>query len=287
MAASTKDSQPQETRYYASETYLLPSDEEERSRLEIQYRMILSYTKDLLPANLTLEDGDAILDAGTGTGIWLNDVAKEVSPTISLVGIDIEGRLFPPPLPNQTFKVQSSLELPADWSSRFAFCHQSLMGLAFSSDAWKTCAEQYFRVLKPGGIIQLQEYDVLWTMGHDIVMPPYSVRALNALRQLCGLKNIDPDMYPKIAGLLTAAGFVDVQISKMDIPLAKGGKATDALRSSIDAWRGMKGAVIKLGGLGMAETDEQFDVFLEAMAEEWRQGDFSMPYIIWTARKGL
>ncbi|EJU06516.1 hypothetical protein DACRYDRAFT_13149 [Dacryopinax primogenitus] len=260
-----QETRSQEERYYTAESYLLPSDEEERLRMEIL----------------------SLILAREQASVWLNHIAKTVPSTVSLIGADIEDKLFPKPLSNQIFVIQSSLDLPKDWSSRFNLVHQRLMGLAFSSDAWKKCIEEQFRVLKPGGWVQIEEYDILWSLHKDHDIPPYSLASIEGLRTLCGLKNVDPEMYPKIEGLLETAGFVDVRLEKLGIPLVVDGQCTDAHHGSIEAWRGMKGAIVRLGGLGMGKTHEKFDQWLDLLGEEWRSTGQSLPYLIWTGRKPL
>src|SRR5438105_3456008 len=53
-----------------------------------------------------------IADIGTGTGIWLLDVAKSLSPTCQFIGFDVSSSAFPPPQtlpPNVSFQVQDML----------------------------------------------------------------------------------------------------------------------------------------------------------------------------------
>ncbi|KZT60180.1 hypothetical protein CALCODRAFT_142853 [Calocera cornea HHB12733] len=218
------------------------------------------------------------------TGVWLADVANLAPST--LVGVDISDRLFPPPKAHQSFLVHSSLQLPVNWSSRFSLVHQRLMGLAFGADAWKTCIGEYIRALKPGGWVMLEEMDVVFSFGSDFEIPPVSARSISALRSLCATRNIDPDIFPKLADMLTAAGFVDVHVKHLKLPVVDGDN-DGLLRTSLDAWRGMKAAVLTLGGLGLGKDEEEFDAYLAAKDAEWRNGNFCLPWIIWTARKPL
>ncbi|EJU06519.1 hypothetical protein DACRYDRAFT_103463 [Dacryopinax primogenitus] len=85
-------------------------------------------------ATITEQGGIPQLNAstGTGTGIWLLDMAKSVPSSVTLVGVDIQSRLFPPAQPNMKFFVGSTFDLPTEMDCTFALVHQRLMVAAFS-----------------------------------------------------------------------------------------------------------------------------------------------------------
>ncbi|KAF9012758.1 hypothetical protein BDQ17DRAFT_1420097 [Cyathus striatus] len=78
---------------YPGVAYALPSNEGQRSRsaciAETYFR-----SKDTT-SSPTLRDGDIVLDACTETGIWLLELAQQITEGVKLEGFDIEARLFP------------------------------------------------------------------------------------------------------------------------------------------------------------------------------------------------
>jgi len=270
-------------RYYASETYLLPSDDEERARLDLQHKTFILHIPMLLPSGLILNHGDAILDAGTGTGIWADLVANLCPPTITVTGIDIESRLFPPTLPNTAYRVASSLDLPAEWTSTFAHVHQRLMIGAFSLDKWKSCIENFFRVLKPGGYIRLEEYDIYFAFDGYREPSPLHGQFIVALRALAESRGIAYDTLTKMTGLLEEAGFRDVQFTRS--MLVYGGD--DPRKSTMGAWRGMKAPFLQAGGLGLGATEAEFTTFMDSMDAELCGSVDQLPVVTWTAQKPL
>ncbi|KZT60178.1 S-adenosyl-L-methionine-dependent methyltransferase [Calocera cornea HHB12733] len=268
-------------RYYSAETYLLPSDEEEHVRLDIQHRLLTSHTPMLLPSGLTLNHGDAVLDAGTGTGIWANAVAKMVPSSVTVYGIDIESRLFPPVLPNTKFLACSTLDLPSEWTSKFVYVHQRLMVLAFTHDAWKKCISDFFRILKPGGWVRLEEYDGVRVFDGYREPSPLYRRFLQGLSVLGEKRGIASDNLLKITGLMKDAGFEDVQFTKSMVLLC----GEDALAAGMSAWRGLKARFLSVGGLGLGAAAEEFDTFMDEMEEELRGSLTELMFVTWTAQK--
>ncbi|TFK64986.1 S-adenosyl-L-methionine-dependent methyltransferase [Pluteus cervinus] len=150
--------------------YAIASDgdrlEVERSRLNLLHKTIANtFDNKLIFAPVALTQGDRVLDCGTGTGIWPNEVARIVPPGVHVEGADISPRFSP--LPGQisafTFHALSTLDLPFEWENRFQLVNQRLMLGSFSRPQWETVIQNIYRVVKPGGWVQLveiqQEYD--------------------------------------------------------------------------------------------------------------------------------
>lgn len=70
---------------------------------------------------------------------------------------------------------------------------------------------------------------------------------------------------------MTAAGFVDVRTEEITVKIGKwaGEIGEEARDASIGALRGMKGPVMKAGGMGYVTSAEEFDAKMDAVAEEW------------------
>ncbi|KZT60174.1 S-adenosyl-L-methionine-dependent methyltransferase [Calocera cornea HHB12733] len=287
-AAITTAFPSKDGRYYTAETYLLPSDDVERARLQAQHVVYKHYFgSELIPADLELKDGDRILDAGTGSGSWATDVAQSVSSLpVQVIGIDIEGKLLPSSGMNTQFLVQSSLDLPDEWTGKFAFIFQRLMIVAFTEDAWKRVIAEFYRALRPGGCLQLVEVDLLRVLYPEAITPPQTAKWLEGVRSLCGMRGIKPQTICKIPELLKATGFVDIQIKVS--PRYTGGEQGKFTRdTAIGSQRGLKGPFLKAGGFGIANTSGEFDAFLDTVEKEWATTDFAWMWTRWTATKPI
>ncbi|KAI1758443.1 S-adenosyl-L-methionine-dependent methyltransferase [Xylaria castorea] len=168
-----------------------------------------------------------IADIGTGTGIWLFDIAKSLPPTCQLTGFDITSAAFPPPQswpPNVSFKTQDMLlPLPASEIGTYDIVAVRFVSSATTRAEWARAIENLIKLLKPGGWLQwidscnfalynsvagtsraaCQEiYDGLqpFRSKDDVVIgimmrePPNSVRREDVFREL-GLVDVHEDVF--------------------------------------------------------------------------------------------
>jgi len=113
---------------YQDGKYLLPNDEREQDRLDLQHHLFtLTFDGKLFTCDV--EKGEKqihrVLDAGCGTGIWAIDFADE-HPETEVLGIDlspIQPAFIPP---NVTFVVDD-LEQEWTFSSRFDFIYMRML----------------------------------------------------------------------------------------------------------------------------------------------------------------
>ncbi|UKZ87344.1 uncharacterized protein TrAFT101_003152 [Trichoderma asperellum] len=225
IASSTSNYQYENGRRYHAYRkgqYVLPNDQEEQGRLDHQHhiwRLLLG--GQLFTAPLASPEGDdglRILDLGTGTGIWAIDMADE-RPNSSVYGIDLSP-IQPEWVPNNChFHVD---DYEDQWAFRedekFDYIHgRALCG---TSGDWPRFYSQVMEHLKPGGWIEMQEYDAWifsdddscdrapWTMGW--------VDKLEAASKLYG-KQINVAQFQK--QWMIDAGFEDVEERIYRIPI--------------------------------------------------------------------
>lgn len=99
-----------------------------------------------------------IADIGSGTGIWLLDVAKSLPPTCQLTGYDISSSAFPPPQtcpPNVSFKIQDMLlPFPSSEIGTYDVVAVRFVSSATTRAEWTRAIENLMTLLKPGGWLQ-------------------------------------------------------------------------------------------------------------------------------------
>jgi SAM-dependent methyltransferase len=196
--------------------------------------------------------------------LWLLDVAKEINPKSTLCGIDIHDRPFPkPPPPNMSFHVNSITALPSEWSERFDIVHQRLLTAALIKSEWERAVAEMYRVLKPGGWVQLCEPG-LWTGG------PATARLIELRARM--YDHIDHYQHSSfIPNLLAQKGFVDVKVEKTEIPIGEwaGPSGCDARDNFIGVYRGLKPHLLRVGCFGMLESEKELDDLYDAVKREW------------------
>lgn len=162
---------------YRDGTYILPEDEREQERLDMQHQMLLDlFGQKLILAPMQRKPLHA-LDLGTGTGIWAIEYADE-NPECQVLGIDLSPiqPAFVPP--NCKFEVD-------DWESEWTFKQkfdiiharmmvgsmadpQGLLKKAFDSTApggWFEFQDLYMPILCDDGTMPK---DCAWQRWNDI-----------------------------------------------------------------------------------------------------------------------
>ncbi|KAL8706876.1 MAG: hypothetical protein Q9201_000145 [Fulgogasparrea decipioides] len=145
------------------DTYIFGRGYLTATRLNLQHflwKETLDYI--LHPSVPVGENEAAIADVGTGTAIWLLDLAKSLPSTVQLDGFDISAKQYPAMLPrNVSLHVANALEdPPADRVGAYDIVHIRLfMGVVNDNNPvplFDHCA----KLLKPGGYLQWDEYDL-------------------------------------------------------------------------------------------------------------------------------
>jgi SAM-dependent methyltransferase len=113
----------------------------------------------LIHPNIPLDSSTIkVADIGTGTGIWLLDVAKTLPPTCQLTGFDVSSSGFPPiqTLPsNVSFQVQDMLlPFPASEIGTYDVVAVRFISSSTTRSEWALSIKSIMTLLKPGGWLQ-------------------------------------------------------------------------------------------------------------------------------------
>ncbi|KAF8905799.1 S-adenosyl-L-methionine-dependent methyltransferase [Gymnopilus junonius] len=255
-------------RVYASEKYVLPSDEEERKRLHLQHRVLKrAFENRLILAPVEFQNGDTVLECGTGSGIWLLEAEEEIPAHVEMHGFDIESRLFPRAHPlNTSFSKLSVTSLPFEWDGAFSFVHQRLLVAALQKPDWERAISEMYRVLAIDGWVQLGEVGP-WKAG------TVTEKHQNLVQALFDAKGLVLDCAAYIPTMLAQAGFANIRVEERSIPLGKwaGDHGADGATNFIGVFRAMKTPILKAGGLGIVRSEQEFDRLLDQVELEWDQ----------------
>ncbi|KZP32664.1 S-adenosyl-L-methionine-dependent methyltransferase [Athelia psychrophila] len=259
---------PPSARFYVSSNYILPADDDERIRLNTQHGMMkAAFENRLVLAPVILKPGDRVLDSGTGAASWLLDFANEVPSTVSIYGVDISSRLFPSDPPsNIQFLAGSITQLPENWTSTFALVNQRLLFAGLSATAWQAAFSEMYRVLEPGGWVNLCELncDVDYL---DFEYGPAVKKTMILVREIFRSANVLADAVYHLAGWLEQAGFTNIHTEMRRIPL-NGDEGRPMRENSCSVYVAMKTPAMKAGGFGLVQSEAEYDDLVQAYGEE-------------------
>ncbi|KAI9848060.1 MAG: hypothetical protein M1837_001162 [Sclerophora amabilis] len=186
--------------------YLLPNDEREQERLEIQH-IILLYTDGLHRAPLP-EGPQRVLDVGTGTGDWAIAFAETYTSAV-VTAVDISPNVMPTEThPNCSFLVDDAENGIGLGNNEFDYIHIRLLHGLRDSRRFIALA---FEALVPGGYIEIKEFEFPLQF-HDPDKAKGSALMIWSTNVVEGALRlgIDLTIVDKIFGLLEDGGFEDI-----------------------------------------------------------------------------
>ncbi|KAK0481523.1 S-adenosyl-L-methionine-dependent methyltransferase [Armillaria novae-zelandiae] len=145
-----------------SEIYRLPADAEELDRLDLQHNMFIEIMGKYIPplpeamADDVPGEQKAILDLGCGSGRWIMEAALDF-PHCSAVAVDLvpmQSPYMPPNCRSEVDDINLGLE---HFYGDFNVVHCRLISSGIRDYAH--LIDQISRVLRPGGLIDLMEFD--------------------------------------------------------------------------------------------------------------------------------
>ncbi|KAI8953452.1 hypothetical protein F4801DRAFT_537680 [Xylaria longipes] len=147
------------------------SAESEQGRLNRQHYLFDDIMQnDLLPPHIASSLAASptppkIAEIATGTGIWLSEIAKTLSPDAELVGLDFDTSKFPSSLAsNITLRQANMLEpFPSDLIGKFDVVNVRCIIFALKEGHGIDLVRNLMTLLKPGGYIAWAETGPLLT----------------------------------------------------------------------------------------------------------------------------
>ncbi|GCF10296.1 class I SAM-dependent methyltransferase [Dictyobacter arantiisoli] len=241
--------------------YFLPKDAQEDTRLNFQHRALYAAIGNHYLAPLAPET-DTILDVGTGTGIWPVEMSR-LFPKAHTVGLDVSSSSFQfPSTAAYTFMIADILKGLPFPEKQFAFVHQRLLVAAIPTADWPAVIQELIRVTRPGGWIEILEIGVTIKNAG-----PETARLLEWMGNQSKQRGFDMGMVSQLGMLLVEAGVQDVEIQNIPAPLgAWGGHVGSMLKANvISAFNALKGVYCIQANI----LPEQFDAWVQSVAEEW------------------
>ncbi|KAJ5919133.1 hypothetical protein N7466_010076 [Penicillium verhagenii] len=147
-----------------ADDYLLGRDLYGSMRLDAQHLLWKLYKGYNLHPAISATEDMKIAEIGTGTGIWLLDVASQVSKNAQLDGFDLSEDQFPHRSAwpeNVTFRTLDAFgEVPEELVHRYDVVHLRFWCCVVRNNDPSGLIRHAERLLKPGGYIQWEDADV-------------------------------------------------------------------------------------------------------------------------------
>ncbi|CAG8804257.1 22480_t:CDS:2, partial [Gigaspora margarita] len=144
--------------------YFLPNDDQEIDRLQLQHYMMryIWHSNFSSPVRDLLNEGGVhVLDVECGPATWILEMASEF-PKCEFTGVDVVPVMPLTIKPKNTKFIEANvlkgLPFPND---HFSFTYTRFLNCAIPSSNWTThVIPELIRVTKPGGYVEIMEWDI-------------------------------------------------------------------------------------------------------------------------------
>ncbi|RUS15409.1 S-adenosyl-L-methionine-dependent methyltransferase [Endogone sp. FLAS-F59071] len=256
-----------ERRYHeANPKYLFPSDDAEVNRQRKDHFITRNF---LAPIRNPLEANIRVLDVGCGAGTWTIEMAKEF-PESNFLGMDIAQYHPTSFLPrNVMFKQANTLTGLPCLDNSIDYVFQRAAAFCFTDKEWAKVINELARVTKPGGWIELVEY--------EYVFPNPCTRLaeyLNKLKMALGVRGIHTEFFPThMPEILQGPEFRNITYNSFKTPLGGSTKlGKESLKSFELALTSMSPRMCAVMGV----RSEELDNMIVEMLKEYVESEATM-----------
>ena len=181
-------------------------------------------------------------------------------------GIDLKTNIFPTLDDEQKRQIHleagNVLQLPSDWTGKFQLVNQRLLIAGLSKENWNTAVDEIYRVLAPGGWVQLVE-------ASHCKSGEATQRHFEMLRDLFVKRGLLLDCVEHIPNVLKDAGFDQVKAQRYEISLGgsadEDGTSAKARKNFVGVYKGMQAPIVAMG----IRTEAEFREIVEDLEKEW------------------
>ncbi|EXJ53420.1 uncharacterized protein A1O5_13354 [Cladophialophora psammophila CBS 110553] len=255
---------------YKDGSYILPEDDLEQERLDLQHEIFLltlGRKLFLAPVQGPMQE---VLDLGTGTGIWAIGFADQ-HPESNVLGIDlspIQPHAIPP---NCKFEVDD-FDTRWTFNRKFDFIHGRML-LTASAD-FPRLFRRAFHALQPGGWFEMQDL-YMPLLCDDGTLEGTAYGTWNdTYMEACARLRRDPSWTAKYGDWMVKAGFTGVRQEIFRWPVNPWPK--DQTLKEIGIWNminmleGLDGFTVRLWTTALGMTAEEIRIFLVQVRKDLR-----------------
>ncbi|EQL34605.1 uncharacterized protein BDCG_05258 [Blastomyces dermatitidis ER-3] len=254
-------------------SYIFPNDEKESNRLDIVHYMMVTLCDEKLHLAPIGPSPQNILDIGAGTGIWCCEMGDEY-PSAQILGVDlsaIRNTMHATP-ENVRFEID---DIESEWAfiDSFDYIHCRYMYAAIRD--WPRLVERCFEHLTPGGWAEFQDFDVHWYSDDGSYDPKSALgRWFSLFYEAARQHGRELAPGPRLEGLVRGAGFTDVVVKKMRVPVGRWPK--DPKLKTVGTWNllqvieGMEGFSLALFSRVLGWSPDAIQAFVSEVVKDLR-----------------
>ncbi|KAG1098769.1 hypothetical protein G6F42_017936 [Rhizopus arrhizus] len=249
----------------------------EYDRLQRQHYLLKSTRKGNTWA--PIESPKVIVEAGTANGIWALEMATQYKES-QVLGLDLKPPAFQHGNPTNLRYNQTNCN-----SSFLCSVFQRNMYLHIQKDQWPKVLHEMFRVLKPGGYIELIEAD-MWHHNPG----PVQIAFQTFYKDQCKLLDLDLEIADSLDAIIVEKGFELVEKRALDIPIGEWAtepelKQYGFINKEIQKalLKNKKATYVPKWGISPAE----YDLAVSEVLDEFEQFKSFSRFNVWIARKPL
>ncbi|CAO3607368.1 unnamed protein product [Cunninghamella blakesleeana] len=267
---------------FESSAYCLPRDELEQDRLNSQhFSLKVIFNGNILPSvKKSLAPAAKILDLGCGSSTWCLEMALEY-PEAEVRGLDFAD-MSPSTIRPQNvfFDLHNALEGLPYGDNSFDLVHMRLLIAAWRKEEWAFIIREIYRVLKPGGYVQLVESDFTVTQKNSMV------ELFNkTLYTTMSEKGHDPWIIQHFDELLPGVGF---NIEEREIKMVNyGEKGNPISHEMMWNWKSAMKAMKPMLAHRLLQNTDDYDRFIDKYILECEKDGLLIRIGAFSAKKPL
>ncbi|KAI9244286.1 S-adenosyl-L-methionine-dependent methyltransferase [Phascolomyces articulosus] len=172
--------------------------------------------------HVELNQPQDILECACGTGLWTLELAQAY-PQCHVIGMDIvppnndASGLSHKSIPKNVTYTYGDVLAPLKYKEeQFDYIYQRDIAHIMPMHKWPSLIHEFYRILRPGGQVELVEYDLLFRNPGPVlalVNEWYKIAADTI--------GVDPSYVESLPGFLEEAGFENVHIEEYNIPIGE------------------------------------------------------------------
>ncbi|KNG82022.1 hypothetical protein ANOM_010255 [Aspergillus nomiae NRRL 13137] len=208
----------------SSPEYVFSRDYLDNNRINLQHYLVVQLFGYRIHPSIPTQSPDLrIADVGTGTGIWLTDLAGELPKSARLDALDISfaaaplPEMLPPNVSLHQWDVKT--DVPEHLMGVYDVVHLRFFAFVIQEHELDMILERLLKLLKPGGYIQWTDIDIS-SLRLEKIRPDIQADAqVKLMNQFKGNDNrLDSAWVPTLAKRLANKGLIDIVTDAREAP---------------------------------------------------------------------